>query len=52
MKSFMSRILSRFKRKNGKDYQFNDIYRVCMLASDELGDYCRAEGYNGRRFNH
>lgn len=47
MKGFMNRILGVFIRNN-KDYQFNDIYRVCMSASEELGEYCRLEGYNRR----
>gem|GEM_PF-4329120 len=48
MKGFMNRILGVFIRKSNNEYQFNDIHRVCMAASKELGEYCRLEGYNRR----
>lgn len=48
MKSFVDRLLSVFKVSNNKEYKFNDIHRVCMAASEELGQYCRLEGYNNR----
>ena len=48
VKGLMSRILGIFKKKDGREFYFNDIYRVCMSASKELGDYCKAEGYSNR----
>jgi len=46
MKKMIGRILSVFKNKNGKEFQFNDIYRACRSASNELGEYCKVEGLN------
>lgn len=48
MKNLINRILDTFKRKDDKEFHFNDIYRVCMSASEELGYYCKLEGY-GRK---
>ncbi len=48
MKGFMNRILGVFKRNDNEELHFNDIYRVCMRASEELGEYCKLEGFNRR----
>lgn len=41
MRSIIDRILSVFKKKNQKEFHFNDLYRSCKSASKELGDYCK-----------
>lgn len=46
MKNIVNRILSVFKKKSKKDFQFIDIYSACKSASEELGDYCKVEGLN------
>lgn len=48
MRNLIDRILSVFKRKNEKDFQFNDIRRACKSASGELGNYCKTEGLNNK----
>ncbi len=48
MRNLMNRILNVFKRKDGKDFQFNDIRRVCKSASKELGDQCKIESVHNR----
>lgn len=40
MKNIVNRILSVFKRKDGKEFHFNDTRRACKSASKELGTYC------------
>jgi hypothetical protein len=46
MKNLMNRILSVFKKKNEKEFHFNDVHRSCKSASKELGDYCKVEVSN------
>jgi hypothetical protein len=48
MKNLINKILSVFKNKSGKEFQFNNIYRVCSNAKNELDDYCKVEGLSGR----
>jgi len=48
MRNLMNRILSVFKKKNEKEFQFNDIRRACKSASKELGDQCKIESAHNR----
>lgn len=48
MKNLMNRILGVFKKKNEKEYHFNDVRRSCKSASKELGDYCKIDGHKSR----
>ncbi len=48
MKKLMNRILDVFKRRDGKESQIKDIYKVCISASEELGNYCKLEGYSSK----
>lgn len=48
MRNLINKILSVFKSKKEKEFEFKDIYRVCSKATEELGDYCKAEVYSGR----
>lgn len=48
MKKLVSRIMGIVKIKNNMEIKHKDIYKVCTAANEELGDYCRIEGFSGR----
>ena len=48
MKDLINKIKGILNNKDVSSINNKDIYKVCTAANEELGNYCRIEGFGGR----